>query len=268
MNRLLELKYRDTSRRVDYSGKLEIKNATEESADLYFYGDIVSAEWLKWDDADKAPQDIVDFLKEVEGVKNLNMYINCAGGEVFAGIAIHNILERNQAYKKAHVDGLSASIATVIMFAADEVIVPTNAQIMIHKPWTIALGNAFDFRKLAEELDLAEDNILTIYEKHLKEGVDINTVKELVSAETWMTGDKAAEIFNIKTEDKQQLAACASGFFSMYRNTPKAFIKPPGSAAKDETDDSQKQTSAKGPDKTIMTEADRLKAEIELLNLK
>lgn len=65
---------------------LTVKNETLTSADLYFYGDIVSDWWGAWTDADQYPEAIRDFLTAQEG-KNLNIYINSGGGSVFAGIA-------------------------------------------------------------------------------------------------------------------------------------------------------------------------------------
>lgn len=85
------------------TGKMEIKNATTEKAELYFYGDIVSAEWEKWDDADTCPDDVCSFLKEVEDVKELNIYINSGGGSVFAGMAIYNMLKRFKGDRKSVV---------------------------------------------------------------------------------------------------------------------------------------------------------------------
>jgi ATP-dependent Clp endopeptidase proteolytic subunit ClpP len=219
----LNFKSKDKAGTIKECGHLEIKNKTEESADLYFYGDIVSAEWMKWDDTDKAPQDVSDFLKNLDGMKKINMYINSGGGDVFAGLAIYNMLKRNSAEKTVYVDGMAASIASVIMMAGDKIVVPTTAQVMIHNPWTIAIGNANDFRKLADDLDTINESILAVYGENLKDGVEINTIKELMDNETWMPGNKAAEYFNIETVEKQ-VAACASDYFEKYNNVPDGLI--------------------------------------------
>ena len=100
---------------------LSVKNETLTSADLFFYGDIVS-DWLgAWNDTDQYPEAIREFLKGCEG-KDLNIYINSAGGSVFAGIAIYNMLSRHKGFKTVHVDGMAASIASVIALAGDRVI--------------------------------------------------------------------------------------------------------------------------------------------------
>ncbi|PFA36786.1 Clp protease ClpP, partial [Bacillus cereus] len=69
-----------------------------------------------------------------------------------------------------YVDGVAASIASVIVLAGDRVVVPSNAFLMIHKPWTVGVGNANDLRKMAEDLDNIESGIMNVYKENLKEG--------------------------------------------------------------------------------------------------
>ncbi|KON71241.1 peptidase [Peribacillus butanolivorans] len=204
---------------------MEIKNKTEESADLYFYGDIVSSEWGAWEQTDQYPDNIKNFLDEVKDKPNLNIYINSGGGSVFAGIAIYNMLKRHKAYKTVHVDGLAASIASVIAMAADKLIIPSNAFLMIHSPWVGAQGNAKDLRKMADDLDVMEEGILKIYQDNLKEGVDIETIKEMVHAETWMNGSVASEYFNVEVAEENKMAASASKYLDGYKNTPKNLME-------------------------------------------
>ncbi len=113
----------------------KIKNKTDTSADLYFYGDIVSDSWQSyWTEEDRCPEDIREFLNDIEDHVDLNIYVNSGGGSVFGGLAIYNMLKRHKGYKTVYVDGIAASIASVIALAGDRVIVPSNAFIMIHKP--------------------------------------------------------------------------------------------------------------------------------------
>src|SRR5690606_14372662 len=174
---------------------MTVKNLTENSADLYIYGEIVDNTDWKWDESDVMPDDVLDVLKQVEDLDNLNIYINSPGGSVFAGLAIYNMLKRNKAHKKAYIDGLGASMASVIPFAADEVYIPSNAFLMIHKPWIFAMGNATDIRKVADDLDDIETGLVKIYEDNLKDGVDIETIKQMMEEETWLNGDEAAKYF-------------------------------------------------------------------------
>src|SRR3712207_1077741 len=135
MSKVLELKIKDKTGQIKNTGKIEIKNQTEDKAELYFYGDIVSETWQSyWFEEDKCPQDVSDFLKELENSKDVDIYINSGGGSVFAGIAIYSMLKRHKGKKIVHVDGLAASIASVIALAGDEVIIPSYANFMIHNP--------------------------------------------------------------------------------------------------------------------------------------
>ena len=142
----------------------EFKNATDTSVDLYFYGDIVSDWWGAWQEEDQYPEAIKNFLAEAGG-KDLNIYINSGGGSVFAGIAIYNMLKRYTGKKTVYVDALAGSIASVIAFAdSDMPTIPSNAYLMIHKPWAVCDGNATELRKMADTLDAVELSLIHISE--------------------------------------------------------------------------------------------------------
>lgn len=235
MNKILELK--DKGKAV---GKFEIKNQTDDFAELYIYGDIVSSEWMKWDDTDVCPQDITDFLKEIDGKSKLNIFINSGGGSVFAGLAIYNQLKRHNAEKTVYVDGLAGSIASVIALVGDRVIIPSNAFMMIHKPWMGLWGayNANDFRKMADDLDRIEEGIMNVYKENIKDGVDLETIRQMVQDETWLTGDEAAKYFKIEVSEAVEAAACISDYFDKYKNVPESFKR--GEKPKDKDQEKEK----------------------------
>ena len=212
----------------DERGSLEIRNQTEESADLVIYGYIADT---KWCDDDVVPAEVKLLLDEVKDAKTLNIYINSGGGSVFAGMAIYNMLKRFKAEKKVFVDGLAASIASVIAFCGDTLTVPSNSYMMFHKAWTIAIGNADEMLKVAEELEVIDKGILNVYEAHLRDGVSIDKFKPLVETETWMTGEEAAEYFNIDVAEALE-AVAYSGKLD-YRNIPDALNKPKNSEEKE-----------------------------------
>lgn len=199
---------------------LQIKNSTETTCDLYFYGDIVDSWWGAWDDMDQYPESIKNFLDEAKG-KDINIYINSGGGSVFAGMAIYNMLKRHQGYKTVYVDGLAGSIASVIALAGDKVIIPSNAYMMIHKPWSGLYGNSTELREMADTLDKIEEGILNVYNENLAENADIEVVKAMVNAETWLTGDEASKYFNINVSESVDAVACASDYFNKYNKVPK-----------------------------------------------
>lgn len=214
---------------------LQVKNSTNTSADLYFYGDIVSDWYGAWTDEDQYPEQVKNFLNDAKG-KELNIYINSGGGSVFAGLAIYNMLKRHDGHKTVYVDGLAGSIASVIALAGDRIIIPPSASLMIHKPWSWSAGNATDFRKLADDLDAIEECIMAVYEENMKDGVDLATIKEMVDAETWLDGNKASQYFNIEVGQDRQILNCTSDYFNSYLNVPEKFKNQIEGSQKEQTE--------------------------------
>lgn len=212
---------------------LQIKNKTENTADLYFYGDIVSSWWGAWDDSDQYPESVKNFLDEAKG-KDLNIYVNSGGGSVFAGMAIYNMLKRHEGFKTVHVDGLAGSIASVIALAADKLIIPSNAYMMIHKPWSGMYGNSTELRAMADTLDTIEEGIINVYKDNLKEGIELDKIREMVAAETWLTGEEAANYFNVELSDAVEAVACVGDTLGEYTKTPKFFNQKPKEQPKED----------------------------------
>ena len=200
------------------AGYMEIKNlGAGNTAELYIYGDIVTE---TWNDSETCPKDITDFLNQIDQNADLTVYINSGGGSAFAGIAIYNILKRHTGHKKGIVDGLAASIASVILMACDEIVVSAGAMIMIHKPGTYAYGNADDFAYWIERLNKVQQNMTEIYMQHAKEGVTAEQITEKLNAETWMNATDAQEVFDIQIEERPEVAAYAGEALKRYKNTP------------------------------------------------
>lgn len=220
------------SGKVENVGYLDLEQDEEQSrCSLYFYGDIVSTTWESmWYEEDRCPQDIADFLNQLDGYEDIDIYFNSGGGNVFAGLAIYNQLKRYSGHKVGYVDGMAASIASVIMFACDELHFATGAQAMIHKPLCMAYGNADDFAEIIKQLDLCEDSILDVYEEHMKEGVTRDKIRSFMAEEKWFSGAELAEYFDVEIDDKAAVAACASDFFEKYSHVPES-VK--GTATKD-----------------------------------
>lgn len=225
-----ELKFynRDRGGKNRQCGSMMIKNQADTSADLYFYGDIASETWQSsCYEEDMAPGDVKEFLDELTGTEKINIHINSGGGSVFGGIAIYNMLKRNDAYKTVYIDGLAASIASVIAMVGDEVIIPKNAAMMIHKPMTSYFWtskNADELRKDAEALDSCQELIMNTYMTKAK--ATREEIEEKVNDETWLTGEEAAELFDLTVEEENNAVAYAgSAMFFSYKNMPEQVEK-------------------------------------------
>lgn len=223
MAKVLQFRAKGKSGKVENKGFLEVKNQSEISADLYIYGDIVSDDWYKYTDDDKCPKDITDFLSSLGDVENINVHINSGGGSVFGGIAIYNQLKRHKAKITTYIDGLAASIASVIAFAGDKIIMPGNAELMIHKPMTSyfwSMLNADELRKDADKLDVIQKSIINTYMNKVREGITEEQINDFVNNEKWFTAEEAAQIFDIEIEESLQAVACSSDLYDKYINAP------------------------------------------------
>lgn len=206
---------------------MTVKNLTSKSADLYIYGEIVDNTDWKWDESDVMPEDVLNALNQVNELDELNIYVNSPGGSVFAGLAIYNMLSRNKAKKKVYIDGVAASIASVIALAGDEVYMPSNAFLMIHNPWTLAIGNAKDLRKVADDLDQIAKGALAVYKDNLVEGVEEATIQTMLDNETWLNAEEAAKYFRLNIVESKNYAASAKDYLKHYAKTPKPLLEEP-----------------------------------------
>ncbi|OUE50257.1 head maturation protease, ClpP-related [Citrobacter amalonaticus] len=188
----------------------EIKNSAAEDntpAELLIYGYIG-----EWDEVSSA--DVVKQLKAVTS-DTINVRINSYGGSVFTAQAILSSLKRHPANVTVYIDGIAASAATIIAMAGDKIIIPSNAMMMIHNPWTFAAGDADELRDIAEMMDKVRDSILAAYSE--KTGLSDERLIELMNDETWLSADEAVELgFADEVEKAMRLAASLNdGVFSL-----------------------------------------------------
>ncbi|MFV0576041.1 MAG: ClpP-like prohead protease/major capsid protein fusion protein [Vibrio sp.] len=130
-------------------------------------------------------------LKALGDVRHITLRIHSPGGDVFEGMAIYNLLDQHPAQITVKIDGLAASMASVVAMVGDEVQIPENAMIMIHKPWGIQGGNSNDMRRYADLLDKLESTLLSAYTK--KTGKDTDEISAMLEDETWLNGHEAVE---------------------------------------------------------------------------
>jgi ATP-dependent protease ClpP protease subunit len=158
-------------------------NKTADSADVEIYDEIggygVSA------------KEFIKGLKDVEG-KHLNLRINSPGGSIIDGQAIISALKRHSAGFTAYVDGLAASMASVIACAAEKCFMADGAMMMIHRASTVSMGDASDLRKDADLLEKFEKGLIGVYSK--KTGMDEAELSKMLDEETWMDSLEAVAL--------------------------------------------------------------------------
>jgi ATP-dependent Clp endopeptidase proteolytic subunit ClpP len=130
-----------------------------------------------------------DILQAAEGAKEINLRISSPGGDVFDGIAIYNMLARHPAKVTVTVDGVAASIASLIAMVGQQIRMPGNAMMMVHNPAGLVLGEAIDLREMADALDKMKAAMVATYAK--KTGLKADELGRLLDAETWMTAAEA-----------------------------------------------------------------------------
>ena len=198
----------------------EVKAAANDVGELYIYGDITS---YKWDDTDITAKDFAEDLKALGDLKTLNIYLNSLGGSVFQGQAIFSILKRHSAYKNVYIDGIAASIASVIAMAGDTISMPKNAMVMIHNPWTFAMGNSADLRKEADALDKIRESMIVAYMDKIQGKTTEEELIDLLDAETWLSAQDCFDrgFCDELLEEKQIAASCLdSEMLAKYKNIP------------------------------------------------
>lgn len=174
-----------------------IQNKVGETADIYIFDEIgtygVTAQ---------------DFISEIKGLKDMpiNLRINSLGGDVFDGMAMYNVIKRREAKTTVYIEGIAASIATIIALGADEVIMAENSLFMIHNAWGGTSGEAKDMRKTAETLDKITSELTDIYVK--KTGLSYDALAEMMDEESWLNAQEAFDLGFIDTiSDSIKVAA-------------------------------------------------------------
>lgn len=173
----------------------EIKNKTSnQPTEIYIYDEIgffgVKAE---------------TFVKDLKSIRgDVLVRINSPGGSVFDGMAIAQAIRERKDTTNTVVDGLAASAASYIALAGNSVRMVEGAFLMIHDPWSLAIGTSADMRKEADLLDKVRDQIAGFYAR--KSGKDMSEIQQIMADETWFTGSEALEYGLVDKVDGEQPA--------------------------------------------------------------
>lgn len=164
------------------------------------YGAIVDTDEERESFEDVTPTQFRAFIAKLEEGEELQIAINSPGGSVYGGIAISNMIRQlsaNGHKTTAYVEGLAASIASVIMCACDKVVMGESSLVMIHNCWSIVQGDSNTLRKEADTMDVMNDAIISFYKS--KFDLSAEVLKQMMDAETWFSGREAQD-FAFKCE--------------------------------------------------------------------
>ena len=136
-----------------------------------------------------------DFREALDGVGNVTVRINSPGGDVMAGAEIYSALREHTMNGKGRVrvvvTAIAASAASVIAMAGDEILMYPTSYMMIHNPWSMAVGNAKTLRQVAKTLDEIAQGIINAYQH--RTGKSRDELKRMLEAETYMSAGTCVE---------------------------------------------------------------------------
>jgi ATP-dependent protease ClpP protease subunit len=199
-----------------------IENAAADEATVYVY------DYIGWFAVEAEA-----FVRELAAVTapTIHVRINSPGGNVFDGSAIYNALRAHPSRIVVHIDGVAASIASIIALAGDEIRIAEGGWYMIHNPFMVAIGDAAEMRKMAELLDKIRAQLAGIYAR--RTGRELEEIYELMDAESWFGAEEAVEAgFADQVEDGTP--AEASHDLSVYDRVPEQLAARAGGGPKQE----------------------------------
>lgn len=165
---------------ADGDAELRIEGEIVSDDDAWFY------EWFGIPVA--SPNAFKSELGQYKG-KNITVWIDSWGGDVFAAAGMYNALKEHSGKVTVKIDGKAASAGSVIAMAGDEIQISPVGIIMIHNPWSGARGEAKDMRHMADVLDEVKETLVNAYQ--MKTNLSRNKISKLMDEETWMSAKKA-----------------------------------------------------------------------------
>lgn len=179
-------------------------------AEILLYGEI----GLDWFGEGIAAAGLVRELADLD-VTTIDVRINSIGGQVFEGLAIFNALDRHPATVTTYIDGMAASIASIVALAGNEVRIAENAFMMIHNAWGIEIGDSKAMLKRAEILDTLDGGLADTY--MAKTGESEKSIRAMMDEETWFNAEEALAV-GLVDEISAKMEIAASFNFNRFRN--------------------------------------------------
>ena len=165
-----------------------------------------------------------NFIKDVQSVgkSDLTVRINSVGGSVFDGLAIYNILRSHKGNVNVKIEGLAASIASIIALGGDNIEMAENGFFMIHNPFGNSFGDAEEMRKTADLLDKIKKELVSVYAK--QSSLTESEIQDMMDEETWLTSQEALEMGFVDTIT-EPIKIAASFDLSRFNNIDSKEVK-------------------------------------------
>ena len=169
-----------------------------------------------------------DFLRELKNlgeVDTIDLRIHSPGGDVLDGWAIANGLRNHPARVVGRVEGMAASMGSVVLCSCDEVHIPKNGYVMIHNVGGGAFGGVDELRGVADLMEKLQGDIVDFYAA--RTGLESAELVEMMNAETWMNGsDAVAKGFADVLLEPVKVAACVdeAELVARFKNVPDGFL--------------------------------------------
>ena len=216
---------------------MKFKNKGNKSGEILIYEEIGEG-WFGGIGAKSFAKE----LKELGTLDEINVRINSDGGNVFDGIAIYNQLRRNGARIIVDIDGLAASIASVIAMAGDEIRIAENATLMYHDPWGVVAGTADQIRTQADLLDQVRDQLIDTYAQQAS--IDREQIGDEMTAETWLTAAQALDR-GLVTEITGEMQMAAHWDLTKFKHPPSTLLEQKNMVQIDSTKPADNDASVK-----------------------
>lgn len=196
-------------------GNIQFKDKYKKKVEILLY-DQIGLDWVTGEGVTAK-----EFNEKIEqaGDRDIVVRINSPGGDVWDGLAIYNMLRSAKGKVTTVVEGLAASAASIVAMAGDDVSIYPSAQLMIHSAWTIAMGNADDFREAADVLDKIDGTLAEIYSS--KTGRPAEEFKQIMSKDSYYNADESLElglvnsIVDLDKKEEPEVVASDRRYFSL-----------------------------------------------------
>lgn len=164
-----------------------------------------------WEDSVSAKQFSEELNKLPANVKNITLRVNSPGGSVFDGLSIYERLKQHKAKVTVYVDGLAASIASIIALAGDEIVIGEGSFFMVHAPMAGVQGNASEMQEMIDVLDKIENQMIGIYARKTK--LSTAEISKMLMKDTWINSEEAISMGfadRLSNESTEAMAIAAS----------------------------------------------------------